>query len=155
LTAWQFTVAAAAAVPAAAARLASGAEASPASVPARFWLAAILVGVAGYGLSFLLFNRVIGETEAGSAAVVADLIPVFGFLSAVALLGEPVSPGEAGGAALVGASVLYFTLAERRAATREREPGWSAGERIGVGTNPQAPVQRGDHLVVAGGELEV
>src|SRR5262249_44128962 len=56
LTAWQFTVAAAAAVPAAAARLASGAEASPASVPARFWLAAILVGVAGYGLSFLLFN---------------------------------------------------------------------------------------------------
>src|SRR5690348_14077429 len=123
LTAWQFTVAAAAALPAAVTRLASGAEAAPSGVPARFWLAAVLVGVAGYGLSFLLFNRAIGETEAGSAAIVLNLIPVFGFLSAVALLGEAVSPGEAGGAALVGASVLYFTLAERRAAAQE--PGGS------------------------------
>jgi O-acetylserine/cysteine efflux transporter len=153
LTAWQFTVAAAVAVPAAATRLASGAEAGPAGVPARFWVAAVLVGVAGYGLSFLLFNRAIGETEAGWAAIVLNLIPVFGFLSAVALLSEPVSPGEAGGAALVGASVLYFTLAERRAAAPET--GGSAGERVGVGTDPHAPVQRGDHLVVVGGELEV
>jgi O-acetylserine/cysteine efflux transporter len=153
LTAWQFTVAAAVAVPAAVTRLASGAEAAPAGVPARFWLAAVLVGVAGYGLSFLLFNRAIGETEAGWAAIVLNLIPVFGFLSAVALLGEPVSPGEAGGAALVGASVLYFTLAERRAAAQE--PGRSAGERIGVGTDPHTPVQRGDHLVVVGRQLEV
>jgi O-acetylserine/cysteine efflux transporter len=153
LTAWQFTVAAAVAVPAAVTRVASGAEAGPAGVPARFRVAAVLVGVAGYGLSFLLFNRAIGETEAGWAAIVLNLIPVFGFLSAVALLGEPVSPGEAGGAALVGASVLYFTLAERRAAAQE--PGGSAGERVGVGTDPHTPVQRGDHLVVVGGELEV
>jgi drug/metabolite transporter (DMT)-like permease len=153
LTAWQFTVAAAVALPAAVTRLASGAEAAPASVPARFWLAAVLVGVAGYGLSFLLFNRAIGETEAGWAAIVLNLIPVFGFLSAVAFLSEPVSPGEAGGAALVGASVLYFTLAERRAAVPGT--GGSAGERVGVGTEPHTPVQRGDHLVVVGAELEV
>ena len=153
LTAWQFTVAAAVAVPAAVTRVASGAEAGPAGVPAGFWVAAVLVGVAGYGLSFLLFNRAIGQTEAGWAAIVLNLIPVFGFLSAVALLGEAVSPGEAGGAALVGASVLYFTLAERRAAAREA--GGSAAEGVGVGTDPHAPVQRGDHLVVVGGELEV
>ena len=153
LTTWQFTVAAAASLPVAVTRLASGAEASPAGVPARFWVAAVLVGVAGYGVSFLLFNRAIGETEAGWAAIVLNLVPVFGFLSAVAFLGEPVSPGEAGGAALVGASVLYFTLAERRAAARE--PGGSAGERVGVGTDPHTPVQRGDHLVVVGGQLEV
>ena len=153
LTAWQFTVAAAVALPAAVTRLASGAETGLSGVPARFWVAAVLVGVAGYGLSFLLFNRVIGETEAGWAAIVLNLIPVFGFLSAVALLGEAVSPGEAGGAALVGASVLYFTLAERRAAAREA--GGSAGEGVGVGTDPHAPVQRGDHLVVVGGQPEV
>jgi drug/metabolite transporter (DMT)-like permease len=152
LTAWQFTVAAAVALPAAVTRLASGAETGLPGVPARFWLAAVLVGVAGYGLSFLLFNRAIGETEAGWAAIVLNLIPVFGFLSAVVFLGEQVSPGEAGGAALVGASVLYFTLAERRAVP---EPAGSAGERVGVGAHPQAPVQRGDHLVVVGGELEV
>jgi O-acetylserine/cysteine efflux transporter len=153
LTAWQFTVAAAVAVPAAVTRVASGAEAGTAGVPARFWVAAVLVGVAGYGLSFLLFNRAIGETEAGWAAIVLNLIPVFGFLSAVALLGETVSPGEAGGAALVGASVLYFTLAERRAAAPET--GGSAGEGVRVWTDPHAPVQRGDHLVVVGGELEI
>jgi len=153
LTAWQFTVAAAVAVPAAVTRLASGAEAAPAGVSARFWVAAVLVGVAGYGLSFLLFNRAIGETEAGWAAIVLNLIPVFGFLSAVALLGETVSTGEAGGAALVGASVLYFTLAERRAAAQE--PGGSAGERVGVGPGAQAPVQRADHLVVRGAQPEV
>jgi len=153
LTAWQFTVAAAVALPAAVTRLASGAETGLSGVPPRFWLAAVLVGVAGYGLSFLLFNRAIGETEAGWAAIVLNLIPVFGFLSAVVFLGEQVSPGEAGGAALVGASVLYFTLAERRAAAQE--PGGSAGERVGVGPCAQAPVQRADHLVVRRAQPEV
>ena len=41
LTAWQFTVAAAVAVPAAVTRVASGAEAAGAG---RFWVAAVLVG---------------------------------------------------------------------------------------------------------------
>jgi O-acetylserine/cysteine efflux transporter len=120
LTTWQFTVAALVAVTVTSARWAAGSESPPVSVPPRFWLAAIGVGVGGYGVSFLLFNIVIVRVNAGWAAVVLNLIPVFGFLSAVIFLGERVTASDAVGAALVGASVLYFTIADRREAAAEQ-----------------------------------
>jgi drug/metabolite transporter (DMT)-like permease len=127
LTAWQFTAAAVASLPAVAVRWASGAESRPAGVPARFWLAAVLVGVAGYGVSFLLFNRVLADVDAGWAAVVLNLIPVFGLVTAVVFLGERMTRGEAAGAGLVGLSVLYFTLAERREAGQPEPAGLARG----------------------------
>ena len=116
LTAWQFTTASVAVTAVTLVRWQQGIESPPAAVPARFWVAACIVGVAGYAVSFLLFNFVIGKVNAGSAAVVLNLIPVFGFFSAVLLLREGVGMGEATGAALISLSVLYFTIAERRAA---------------------------------------
>ena len=82
----------------------------------RYWLAAALVGIFGYGLSFVLFNGLIGQIEAGAASVVLNLIPVFGVVSAVALLGERLDVRTASGAALIAAAVLLFLLAERRSA---------------------------------------
>jgi O-acetylserine/cysteine efflux transporter len=120
LTTWQFTVAAVAAGGAAATRWATGGEPLPAAVPARFWLAAALVGVAGYGVSFLLFNSVISRVAATQAAVVLNLIPVFAFAGAVVFLGEGVTSADVIGAALVGASVVYFTAADHRAAREDR-----------------------------------
>jgi drug/metabolite transporter (DMT)-like permease len=117
LTAWQFVVAAAASLPLTLARWTTGPEVPPAHVPLRYWAVALLVGVGGYGLSFMMFNQVIGSVDAGWAAVVLNLIPVFGFASAVVFLGEGVSRSEAIGAFLIGSSVLYFTLADRRGAT--------------------------------------
>jgi O-acetylserine/cysteine efflux transporter len=114
LTAWQFTAAAVVALTVTMVRWIAGSESPPLSVAPRFWVAAMLVGVGGFGLSFLLFNFVIGAVDAGWAAVVLNLIPVFGFLSAVVFLGEDVTVSDGGGAALVGASVLYFTIADRR-----------------------------------------
>jgi O-acetylserine/cysteine efflux transporter len=114
LTAWQFTVAAAASLPLTLVKWGLGHEALPAHVPLRYWLVALLVGIGGYGVSFLLFNHAIGSVEAGWAAVVLNLIPVFGFLSAVVCLGEDVTRSEAVGALLIGSSVLYFTMADRR-----------------------------------------
>jgi drug/metabolite transporter (DMT)-like permease len=83
-------------------------------VAPRFWLAAGLVGVAGFGVSFLLFNLVIVRVDAGWAAVVLNLIPLFALASAVIFLREGLTPGDAIGAVLIGASVLYFVLAGRR-----------------------------------------
>lgn len=123
LTTWQFTVAAVAAGGAMAARWATGAEPVPAAVPPRFWLAAALVGVAGYGVSFLLFNAVISQVAATQAAVVLNLIPVFAFAGATIFLGEAVSGGDLAGAALVGLSVVYFTVADHRTAGRSRSEG--------------------------------
>jgi drug/metabolite transporter (DMT)-like permease len=115
LTTWQFTVAALVSLPVTAARWAAGAAGETLAAPPRFWVAALLVGVAGFGASFLLFNQVIARVRAGWSAIVLNLIPVFAFLSAVIFLGEDVTGADAAGAALVGASVVYFVIAEQRA----------------------------------------
>ena len=116
LTTWQFTVATAIAVPVAMTRWAGRSEAAPVAVAPRFWLTAGLVGVAGFGVSFLLFNLVIVRVDAGWAAVVLNLIPLFALASAVIFLREGLTPGDAIGAALIGASVLYFLRADSCAA---------------------------------------
>jgi drug/metabolite transporter (DMT)-like permease len=46
---------------------------------------------------------------------------VFGFLSAVIFLGEDVTASDAVGAVLVGASVLYFAIFDRRNASADLE----------------------------------
>jgi O-acetylserine/cysteine efflux transporter len=119
LTTWQFTVATLVTLGVSAAAWGTGSESLPAAVAPRFWLAAALVGVAGFGISFLLFNTVISRVDAGQAAVVLNLIPVFALLSAVMFLGEGVTRSDAIGAVLVGASVLYFTIADRREAASD------------------------------------
>ena len=86
LTAWQFTVATLVSLLVTTARWGAGAGTVPAAP--GFWLIAALVGVAGFGASFLLFNMVIVQVDAGRAAIVLNLIPVFGVVSAVIFLRE-------------------------------------------------------------------
>jgi O-acetylserine/cysteine efflux transporter len=116
LTAWQFTAAALVSLLVTIARSAAGAGSWTVPAAPGFWLAAVLVGAAGFGLSFLLFNTAIGQVDAGRAAVVLNLIPVFGAASAMAFLGEGMTARDALGAALIGASVLYFAIADHREA---------------------------------------
>jgi O-acetylserine/cysteine efflux transporter len=122
LTTWQFTAAALVSVPVTAVSWAAGARGETLAVAPRFWVAALLVGVAGFGASFLLFNQVIGRVRAGWSAIVLNLIPVFAFLGAVSFLGEDVTGADAAGATLIGASVLYFVIAEQRAERSARKP---------------------------------
>ncbi len=68
---------------------------------------------------FLLFNMVIVQVDAGRAAVVLNLIPVFGVASAVLFLGEGMSGRDAVGAVLIGSSVVYFAIADHREATAQ------------------------------------
>jgi O-acetylserine/cysteine efflux transporter len=67
----------------------------------------------------LLFNMVIVHVDAGRAAIVLNLIPVFGVASAVIFLREGMSSRDALGAALIGSSVLYFTITDRRDAAAQ------------------------------------
>jgi drug/metabolite transporter (DMT)-like permease len=92
------------------------------TVPAapRFWLVAVLVGVGGFGLSFLLFNMAITQVDAGRAAVVLNLIPVFGITSAVIFLGEGMTRRDILGAVLIGSSMIYFAIADHRGAAADR-----------------------------------
>lgn len=117
LTAWQFTAATLVSLLVTTARWTAGAGTVP-TAP-RFWLIAALVGTAGFGASFLLFNTVIVQVDAGRAAIVLNLIPVFGVVSAVAFLREGVTSRDALGAVLIGSSVLYFTIADHREASAQ------------------------------------
>jgi drug/metabolite transporter (DMT)-like permease len=50
--------------------------------------------------------------------VVLNLIPVFAFAGATMFLGEPVTGSDLLGAALAGLPVVYFTVADHRAAVQ-------------------------------------
>jgi drug/metabolite transporter (DMT)-like permease len=115
-TAHQFAVATLAMLPVAIGTWAGGGEPVPMDVPPRFWLIAAAVGVAGFGLSFLLYNYAIVFVAAAPSAVIINLIPAFGFVGAVVLLGETLTLARVGGAALITASVLLFAWRERAAA---------------------------------------
>lgn len=130
LTAWQFTVAAIVSLLVTIARWAAGSGGGTVSVAPRFWLVAVLVGAGGFGLSFLLFNMVIVQVDAGRAALVLNLIPVFGVASAVVFLGEGMTGRDAVGAVLIGSSVVYFAIADHREAPAQAlsaGPGGSPG----------------------------
>jgi drug/metabolite transporter (DMT)-like permease len=116
LTAVQFAGATALTFAYAGSRWAAGGAGLPTHVAARYWFAAALVGIFGYGLSFVLFNGLIGQIAAGAASVVLNLIPVFGVISAVVLLRERLDVRTSCGAALIAAAVALFLLAERRSA---------------------------------------
>ena len=96
----------------------------------------VAVGVFGFGASFLIYNRVLHTCEAGWTAIVLNLIPVFGLLAAVGILGERLTPRSGLGALLLGGSVGAFCVLERR--DDGAEPVTAAG--------PQPPVAVGGRL---------
>ncbi len=114
LTADQFTVAALAVLPVTAVAWSTGGEPLPTDVPARFWVAAAALGVVGFAASFLLYNAAIRTVRASTAAVVLNLIPVFGLVGAVGWLGDALTGPRLIGGALIAASVAVFAAVEVR-----------------------------------------
>ena len=114
LTVYQFSAATVLALAVVGGRWASGASQVPTSVAPHFWVAGVMIGVLGYAAPFVLFNSVIGHIGAGAASVVLNLIPAFGVLFAVVLLGETLDLTSALGASLIAASVVTFIVVELR-----------------------------------------
>jgi O-acetylserine/cysteine efflux transporter len=144
LTTIQFTSATALALSVVSLRWFAGKSPLPAVVPLRFWLVAAAVGVFGFAASFLIFNATIARIQAGAASIVLNLIPVFGVVSAMIILGEALSPAAVGGAALIAASVVSFVIVELRVAGSEESI--ALEDRFGV-----VPIQAGSpELSLAG-----
>ena len=112
VTACQFAVATILVLPAAGFVWARHVEPAPSHVAARFWLAAVLLGVVGYAASFLLYNYAIARVRAAPASIIMNLIPVFGLTSAVCWLRDPLTAARIFGAVLIGLSVTIFTAIE-------------------------------------------
>ena len=146
LTTWQFTAATAVALAVAAAHWAASPGSLPVAVAPRYWLAACAVGVGGFGLSFLIYNKVIAAVDIGWAAIVLNLIPAFGLLSSVIFLGEDPTRTATIGACLIGGSVIYFTISDSRGS--QPDPSADSPERRIHGAHaPQA-----ENLLTAAGE---
>jgi drug/metabolite transporter (DMT)-like permease len=121
VTACQFTAATILILPAVTFVWVTHVETAPSHVAARFWFAALFVGVIGYAASFLLYNYAIARVRAAPASIILNLIPVFGLASAVLWLGDPLTAARVLGAILIGLSVTIFTateLAEARTAAK-------------------------------------
>jgi O-acetylserine/cysteine efflux transporter len=122
LTTWQFTAATAVTLTVATGRWAASPSHLPAAAAPRYWLAAAAVGVGGFGLSFLIYNKVISAVNVGWAAIVLNLIPAFGLLSSVIFLGEDPTRAGTIGACLIGGSVIYFAISDSRNSQSDLPP---------------------------------
>ena len=148
LTTWQFTAATAMALAVATTRWVASPDRLPVSVAPRYWLAAAAVGVAGFGLSFLIYNKVISAVDVGWAAIVLNLIPAFGLLSSVIFLSEDPTRTGTIGACLIGGSVIYFTISDSRGSETDLP---SADSRKRHLASPGAP--EAENLPAAAGQL--
>ena len=82
-------------------------EINIAGIAPQFWLLAIGSGIMQYALAFLLYLIALQKIPVSHAAFYIALIPVFGVVSAVVLIGEQPSPIQwFGGLLVVGSS--YF-----------------------------------------------
>ena len=141
VTTHQFTAALAIILPLAMFRFATGAESVPSDVPAPYWLVAALVGILGFGASFVLYNAAIVHIAAGAAGVIINLAPAFGLASAVLVLGERLTAERAIGAGLIAMSVAVFVAVEYRntrggrsqsgGSSRSRRTAARSGRRLG------------------------
>jgi drug/metabolite transporter (DMT)-like permease len=104
VTAVQLLAATVVAAPLIAAGAATG-QSHIGSADSSHLLAGVATGIAGSALPFLLYNVAIRDTAVAAAALILNLIPVFGASLAVAILSErPSMPQLVGGALLVVAA---------------------------------------------------
>jgi drug/metabolite transporter (DMT)-like permease len=112
MTAYQFAAGLAVLLPLATALWLSGAETMPSSLRASDWGVVVLVGVVGFGGSFLLYNYAIASVPASIAAILLNLMPIFGLGTAILVLGESLTLAAAIGTFLILVSIAVFPVDE-------------------------------------------
>jgi drug/metabolite transporter (DMT)-like permease len=105
VTAWQLLAAAIACAPVLAVAALAGGSMLGSADPAHL-LAAVATGLLGSAIPFLLYNTAIRDLDVSVAAVILNLIPVFGAALAVVLLGNGLSPLQLIGAAAIVLAAL-------------------------------------------------
>jgi drug/metabolite transporter (DMT)-like permease len=121
VTRWQFASAALLVTPVAAVDwLTGGSDLAAAGL--EHWLAAVLAAALGGAVAFLLYNIAIARVRASTAGAVLNLIPVFGLIAAVGVLGERLEPLQLVGGATILTGLYWLTRAET-SATAAPSPG--------------------------------
>jgi len=93
------------------------------AIPGAAWLAALGLALLSTSLAFILYYRLIADVGPVKAITVTLLVPVFGMLWGVMLLGEPLTAGRIAGGAIIlaGCSLVLglVRLPALNAASRE------------------------------------
>lgn len=95
----------------------TGGETAPLHQSAWSWVVATGIGVGAYACSFLLYNFAIARVSAGRAAMILNLMPVFGVLIAVIFLREHPAAWQLVGAAMIVGSIFVFPADEEESET--------------------------------------
>ncbi len=72
-----------------------------AAIPAGAWIATVGLALLSTAVAFILYYRLIADIGPVKAITVTLLVPVFGMLWGVMLLGEPLSAGRIAGCAII------------------------------------------------------
>jgi drug/metabolite transporter (DMT)-like permease len=72
-----------------------------ASIPAGAWIAALGLALVSTTVAFIFYYRLIADVGPVKAITVTLLVPVFGMLWGVLLLGEPLTAGRLSGCAII------------------------------------------------------
>ncbi|MDA3950974.1 MAG: DMT family transporter [Spirochaeta sp.] len=103
----------------------------PVTITPRLIGIVIYLGVVPAGLGYFLWNTGVKKLGAGGAMVFYNMLPVYGTILGVSLLGEQVGPAHAVGGALIIGGGLFSAYARRRAprsaSNRTRRSGGDAG----------------------------
>lgn len=118
VTTYQIAAATAIAVPYTVASHAVSGSGLPAA-DASHWTAAVVGGLAGVAVPFLLYNRAIVAVRATIAAGILNLVPLVGFLTAVIFLGDRPAPVDLIGGGLILVSAAWLGRSEVRTLRRE------------------------------------
>ncbi len=91
------------------------------AIPATAWAAMLGLALVSTTVAFIFYYRLIADVGPVKAITVTLLVPVFGMLWGVILLGEPLTPGRIAGCAIIlaGCSLILglLRLPLRRAAS--------------------------------------
>ena len=90
------------------------------AIPAGAWIATAGLALVSTAVAFILYYRLIADVGPVKAITVTLLIPVFGMLWGVLLLGEPLTAGRLAGCAIILAGcslILGLVRLPARAAT--------------------------------------
>jgi drug/metabolite transporter (DMT)-like permease len=115
MTAWQFTFGLAYTLPFLTWQWATGAEAIPLHTELSAWFAAVIAGGVGFAASFLLYNSVATTLPATVSGMALSLIPLFGLLTALLTLHEPVTITQIIGGILIVLGVRFFPKEDEHA----------------------------------------
>jgi drug/metabolite transporter (DMT)-like permease len=144
VTAWQLLAAAIVGVPVLGVAALVGGSMLGAADPGHL-LAAIATGLLGSAVPFLLYNTAIRELKVSVAAIILNLIPVFGAGLAVLLLGSRLSPTQlVGTAAIVVAAFGIDRDAGNEEATTRSARATSGVTDAGTGETKGQRACRGD-----------